>query len=81
MLETQMCTSLYSDTNIQKKLQLTRGKEKKVKKAIANGLRYCFLYDCMKVELEFGCIRCTWERYHITDILHTGDKQDQSFET
>lgn len=38
-------------------------------------LNYYFL------QLEFSIARSTWERYHITNIGHTGNKQQQPFKT
>lgn len=32
-------------------------------------------------QLEFSITRSTWERYHITNIGHTGNKQQQPLKT
>ena len=32
-------------------------------------------------DLEISCLWSTWERNHVADILHAGDKQDEALET
>ena len=31
-------------------------------------------------KLKFCALRCTWERYHVTNVLHTCHEQDKTLE-